>query len=173
MMQKKASESSNRSDIGKKCQTHEDRCNYYDRFLKPVKETVDAVMKGATVVLAAQAVLGLGEAHAISTSDAPSTTLARTDGDSRDGNNAMALHLDQKGQPHLANQTNLEHNLSKVTPELLEYLEQIHEKSRAVRSKRSEARSSSKHSEARAKARAKAAACKESSRSSEECEKAV
>jgi pimeloyl-ACP methyl ester carboxylesterase len=31
---KKASGSSNRSDIGKKYQTHEDRCSYYDRFLQ-------------------------------------------------------------------------------------------------------------------------------------------
>jgi hypothetical protein len=31
---KKSSDSFNRSDVGKKHQTHEDRCNYYDRFLR-------------------------------------------------------------------------------------------------------------------------------------------
>jgi hypothetical protein len=37
MMQKKPSESSHRSDVGQKCQTHEDRCSYYNRFLTPLK----------------------------------------------------------------------------------------------------------------------------------------
>jgi plasmid maintenance system antidote protein VapI len=50
------------------------------------------------------------------------TALARRDGGSRNGDNATVLHLDQKGLPHLSNQTNLEHNLSKVTPELLDHL---------------------------------------------------
>jgi hypothetical protein len=48
------------------------------------------------------------------------TDLARRDGGGRD--NATALHLDQKRLPHLSNQTDLERNLSKVTPELLDHL---------------------------------------------------
>jgi hypothetical protein len=115
---------SNRSDVKKKNTTHEERCNYYNRFLKPVKETLDAVMKGATVVLATQAVLGLDRAHALSTSDAPSTALVSPDGGSRDNNNVTALHLDQKRLPHLSNQTHLEHSLGlgKMTPEQLKQM---------------------------------------------------
>ncbi len=67
--------------------------------------------------MAVQAFSGLGGAHALSTSDAPSTALVSPDSGSRDGNNATALHLDQKGLSHLSNQTHLERSFGNVTPE--------------------------------------------------------
>ncbi len=80
-------------------------------------KAAEATIKSATVAMAVQAFSGLGGAHAISTSDAPSTALVSPDSGSRDGDNATALHFDQKGLSHLSNQTNLERSFRNVTPE--------------------------------------------------------
>jgi hypothetical protein len=101
----------------------ESNSTLYDRAKKGigiayagVLKAAETTIKGATAAMAVQAFSGLGGAHALSTSDAPSTALVSPDSGSRDGNNGTALHLDQKGLSHLSNQTHLERSLGKVTP---------------------------------------------------------
>jgi pimeloyl-ACP methyl ester carboxylesterase len=84
-----------------------------------VLKAAEATMKITTAGLAVQAGLGLDGAHALSQSNASDTALAH-----RGNNKTTERHpgIDQKGLPHPSNQTDLERNLSKVTPELLEHL---------------------------------------------------
>jgi triacylglycerol esterase/lipase EstA (alpha/beta hydrolase family) len=102
---KKASDSSNRSDVGKKCQTHEDRCNYYNRFLKPLKSLALGTMMLTAGMSGTEARL--------------EPALQRKGHDKTTG---LTPAFNQTEFNNLSHPTALEFNPNKVTPELLEYL---------------------------------------------------
>jgi hypothetical protein len=105
MIQKKASDSLNCSDLVPKYQTHEDRCWNFKRFLTPLAL--------GTMTLAAR--MGGVEARP----EAPSSALQRKEHDNTT-NLPPAFH--QQEFNNLSHPTALEFNPHKVTPELLDHL---------------------------------------------------
>jgi hypothetical protein len=110
---KKSYESSNRSDVGKKYRTHEERCSYYDRFLKPLKS-----LAIGTMLLTA----GMGGVKA--RPEAPGSALQKKGYDNTTG---LTHALNQTEFNNLSYPTALEFNpyTYKVTPELLDHLRNV------------------------------------------------
>jgi hypothetical protein len=110
MMPKKASESSNRSDVGKKCQTHEDRCNYYNRFLTPLKSLAIGTMMLTAGMSGAEARL--------------EPALQRKGHDNITG---LTSTFNQTEFNNLSHPTAMDSNpyTYKVTPELLDHLRNV------------------------------------------------
>jgi hypothetical protein len=112
--EKKASESSNRSDVGKKGQTHEDRCSYYDRFLKPLKSLALGTMMLTAGMSGAEARLE------------PSGSALQSK-ESHDNITGLLPTFHQTEFNNLSHPTALEFNpyTYKVTPELLDHLRNV------------------------------------------------